>query len=1179
MAMLLWIRCIIVSAVSAVASSAFIRAHHAEGSLRGHLKQNRSALALEVLGSRTKQHHLFVQDQSKFDECGVTKQTTSAMIDSMGKNCPASCPLYVKDKTDDLFCSFRCVKATQCISMNPNEPVADEKMGMCRPCIVSGCLHCAKDGTDTCLECKEGWRLLEDGTCQNPLFFIWMIVLVVVVCIVGFLGCWLWSLSKRAALVENDEGLRQGLEVRSAAKLHKPTSDETVSLRRNGGKFVGTEKHGKGHLGATSTTITSLQRFMVIYHDKDKSNLISLQSNALGLGKHGFRVEETIVKADAHHSEMTKFVLAHETDGYYLKTEEGDYVCEENSEIVVAVGVKAPETKLKVEFLDERDFYPLDTNLMKEPIAGSGVLHLFTFEFMIIAWATCVVVAWVTMAFIVDTDFFELGTKSPGKTPRDNCIIIQWGYETQQRLMHAKYTFVTCLYIFTFLGCIAYAIRQLRFHQWLDEARISHKDYCAKLTGLPRIAGDQKVEKELKHFLADATGKKVLGVSICWDFNGQEDLFMKVIDADTEARQERQALPSHHDAAQQLHAENVEGMNTFDKTCSKWEGFLMSPGVQKIVKKQHQSAAMTRSAMQRHHAGRKKAREEKMSARMTQSRTGEESARSPPSSRRSSLSADSEEQVETIEVDMVAELEKLYTTEDAFVVFETEADRDDAIQKAIDMGGFDFQGGKLMLQEADCEPQTVNWSRITNQTWFQHVLRCFVGFLCICLALAVWCFCFYLPYARSVAKTDYAHGRDPNPMTKTVFGLVVVAGNAMMYVVCAEVSDRVGFKTQSKREICYMMLYCFACVFNVLLDLVAAYTMAYKQMVGMGMKTHDGEPLGEVDTFAKIFGTYAMQKSLGQILLDYSFPSTFLIPFLAEPFVVIVAPYQIMSMIIRSNPSIIGSAAEAYLASTPMDLSRYADLLLNLMLAVLMLFFPGGYLLKIFCGLIIAHIWIYAYDHYRVISSIPACDFATNDVDWWAQWMLSIPCGLIIACAFFKVNCEREGIVCWEDQYVMYWCFGLFFAHILVHTLVLVFFVPLFSRKGKPNLEEYRKCSEQHPCSWFSANPVHCLRSSYIYEHKIPCDYFILGKDHLLRKNPELHCFYHAKTRKGEEFGSSLFSSLRSELRDVAENAEEAIHNLRGKEHKSETSLSDKSPDTPGRKSPDTPGRPESPAK
>merc|ERR1719240_2226548 len=199
-----------------------------------------------------------------------------------------------------------------------------------------------------------------------------------------------------------------------------------------------------------------------------------------------------------------------------------------------------------------------------------------------------------------------------------------------------------------------------------------------------------------------------------------------------------------------------------------------------------------------------------------------------------------------------------------------------------------------------------------------------------------------------------------------MFGLIVIAGNAMMYFVSAEVADRIHFENTAKREVCYMLLYTFACVFNVILDLVMAYQEVYRKMVGQGMKTYNGVPLSEVDSFVGRFDTYAMQKSLGQVLFDYSFPSTFLIPFLVEPFVVIIVPYQFMSLIIQSNSSIVGSAAEAYIASTPMDLPRYADVILNLMLAVLMFFFPGGFIHKLFLGFIIAHIWIYAYDHYRV---------------------------------------------------------------------------------------------------------------------------------------------------------------------------------------------------------------------
>lgn len=37
-----------------------------------------------------------------------------------------------------------------------------------------------------------------------------------------------------------------------------------------------------------------------------------------------------------------------------------------------------------------------------------------------------------------------------------------------------------------------------------------------------------------------------------------------------------------------------------------------------------------------------------------------------------------------------------------------------------------------------------------------------------------------------------------------------------------------------------MLLYCFACVFNVALDLITTYMVAYRINVGLRMKTYDG---------------------------------------------------------------------------------------------------------------------------------------------------------------------------------------------------------------------------------------------------------------------------------------------------------------------------------------------------
>jgi len=737
---------------------------------------------------------------------------------------------------------------------------------------------------------------------------------------------------------------------------------------------------------------------------------------------------------------------------------------------------------------------------LREPVAGPGILHLFNFQFLIIVWAVGVLLAWTIMAFAVDTDFFILGTKEPGKTPRDNCIIVEWGFETQQRLMTAKYSFVFILYMVTFVGLMVYSAFQLRRHQNLDAGRVTHKDFCAKVAGIPQLSGKDRVEEELRDLFEKETQHKVLGVSICWNFEEKEDLLMKVIDNDTE-EYANERVEAKRQKSFSTRQSDIQDMSWLDYCFAKWESFLLSPNVQKIVKKSHGQSGAHKSSMKR--------------AIVEEERLEDGSTASPRE-----------------EIDIVSELEQMCSTEDAFIVFETEVARDAAVKAVTDKGGIMFRESMLQLEEAPCEPQNVNWSKMVTRTWKQITCRVAIGTGVVVLALAIWCFVFYLPYARLVVKSDYAHGKDPNVMAKAAFGFIVVAGNAVMYVVCAEVSDRVGFKTQGKREVCYMLLYCFACVFNVVLDLVMGYKTAYAQMVGVGVKTHNGEPLNEVDSLADRFDSYAMQKSLGQVLFSYSFPSTFLIPFLIEPLAVIVIPYQLMCLIVRTNPAILGSAAEAYLASTPMDLSRYADVLLNLMLAVLMFFFPGGYIVYIFAGLIVSHCVIYAYDHCRVLRSIPACDFSTMEVEWWAQWLLSIPCGLLLACAVFKANCQEDAAHCWEDTPVIQWCSLLFIGHIVLHTLVLVFLVPLFGVETKSGDAQYKACAREIPCSWFSANPVHCLRSKYIFEHNPPCDYYHLGKGHLLRENESLHLYYFAKTPRKEEFDTAMmFKSAASEIR------------------------------------------------
>merc|ERR1712086_1108472 len=101
-----------------------------------------------------------------------------------------------------------------------------------------------------------------------------------------------------------------------------------------------------------------------------------------------------------------------------------------------------------------------------------------------------------------------------------------------------------------------------------------------------------------------------------------------------------------------------------------------------------------------------------------------------------------------------------------------------------------------------------------------------------------------------------------------------------------------------------------------------------------------------------------MQRSLAENVYTYAFPSTFLIPFLIEPIITVLIPYQIGRLIIRSHSEIKGPMAESYLAAFDFDMGRYADILLNVFLGILIFYFPGGALLEFFWSQIWIQFWL-----------------------------------------------------------------------------------------------------------------------------------------------------------------------------------------------------------------------------
>jgi hypothetical protein len=318
------------------------------------------------------------------------------------------------------------------------------------------------------------------------------------------------------------------------------------------------------------------------------------------------------------------------------------------------------------------------------------------------------------------------------------------------------------------------------------------------------------------------------------------------------------------------------------------------------------------------------------------------------------------------------------------------------------------------------------------------------------------------------------------------------------------------------------------------LDMGVTYFTALKIMVGLDFRTYDGTRLEDIGAFTDQFETYAMQRSLGGNTYAYAFPSTFLIPFLIEPIVTVLVPYQIGRLIIRTHREVTDNCAEAYIAAFDFDLGRYADILLNVFLGILIFYFPGGYTWTLFYGMFISHIVIYAFDHWRVLDVIPTIKITSYAVDWWAQVMLGGCCALILSALVFKANCESYSGYCLKDMQLISVTALAGVAHFIVHTVLLIYLVPSLSlciaevATEDPVQKEktYEEVATDDAYSWFSVNPVHCLRSKMIHKHAPYCRFVSPGKEHLLEVNEAIGCHFFDVAADTEDFTAPTVGGL-----------------------------------------------------
>jgi len=469
----------------------------------------------------------------------------------------------------------------------------------------------------------------------------------------------------------------------------------------------------------------------------------------------------------------------------------------------------------------------------------------------------------------------------------------------------------------------------------------------------------------------------------------------------------------------------------------------------------------------------------------------------------------------------------------AFVVFNTSEDKDAVLaaggEVMFNATKYGFGTEMLTMEEVKNEPANLNWHNFNDSDPTNIVLGFLKGFFKVYVpALLIWFFGFYVPYAYSLYYFNYDNGAELPGYYSLIFTIVVCGGNATMYVVCDICCDIIGFRYKDTKQCTYMLMYLVACMINVFLDMIVTYYTAYKIMVGLDFRTYHGVRLAEIDTFTEQFETYAMQRSLGANTYAYAWPSTFFLCFVLEPFVTILIPYQIGKKVVGTHKEIKGSCAEAYMMAFEFDLGRYADILLNVFLGILIFYFPGGYIWSLFFAMAFSHSFIYCFDHWRVISVIPTVKLVNTNVDWWAQVAMCACCGVILSCTVMKANCESYTNYCLQDMPLIGLCSVAFIIHFVVHLLLLVYLVP---KLGKELEDEnfgmtFEAVAKDEARTWFSTNPVHCLRSKHLHGDKPHCRLVSFGKEHFLEVNAKIGCHFVDDAAETEDYNQDLRKSL-----------------------------------------------------
>eukprot|EP00930_Biecheleria_cincta_P043299 TRINITY_DN29750_c0_g1_i1.p1 TRINITY_DN29750_c0_g1~~TRINITY_DN29750_c0_g1_i1.p1 ORF type:complete len:987 (+),score=116.44 TRINITY_DN29750_c0_g1_i1:49-3009(+) len=697
--------------------------------------------------------------------------------------------------------------------------------------------------------------------------------------------------------------------------------------------------------------------------------------------------------------------------------------------------------------------YPLSTNLLTTSVAGPGTMAFFRFQGAILLWAVVLLSVWFGFAFFVSTDILVLGTQN-NQSPQLLCAIVKWGRQRQLDLLWTKVAWLVFAYVFSFVGSIAYGVQQCNMFARVNAKEPTMTSFVAVLDGLPRLQGKDPVEDNIQQAVKASTGVQPEGISVAWNFSAHVSMIMDVVEDELEGSDQVQ-----------------EDENTDTRKEAAQTGRL------------YEAAKATAAAA---------AQSEHMITDQVFS------AWDIDVDRKSHVCSDPEQ--------LKSLLSSLESTSTAYVAFSTQAECRQAVRAAASKGVM-VGNNKCTLLPSQIAPEAILWENfhVTEDDRFWKFVYSIIAVIVCC---SIWTVVLYIPYAWYLTSFSYSNGDAPGAFSNCIFISIVVGSQTGLFIVSSTVAKFLKFRSKDDMQRKYTVFYNAALILNVVMDIALQTYISYQQMVGIGAHDSNGRLLGSLTSLQEILESYPVQMTVGKLLYVYCWPCTFLLCFVAEPFVFCWLPQHIGQSLVGINKKIQSRNAMKALRLGEMDQGRYADLIFNVILVVCIPFVSPAYMAKTFGVLIISNIFLYVYDQIKVLRFVQKFNFSSPEVHWLGLQLFTIPCSMLACALVFKANQltgdRRLGSGSLQGGHLWISMLGVGALHVIVHLSVLEFCVKplgrmpselesgLFEGKDVKNSAKaggvfvYSDACKTNPATHFSTNPIHCLRSKYVLNHESP---------------------------------------------------------------------------------------------